>query len=200
MTQHSLNKDGYDMTSVNTGGRGGRHEGLRALAELWTGRRGQTGIPFARALRAAGRCVRRGKRGPTWNMAQTTLTLQAPGQSAFSDEHSTWSRPLRPPRGIHCLPRRPSPRLPGHRRAARPPVLSVRSPLRHLVAHDSTNKYRPVNGSKASANTAKRPTLARGILPLYHRDDVDDDGHRKGNGEPTVGLPNPFVPIQWDLL
>jgi predicted amidohydrolase YtcJ len=36
----------------------------------------------------------------------------------------------------------------------------------------------------------------RGIFPLYHGDDVDDDGHRKGHGQPAVGLPNPFVPVQ----
>jgi len=29
---------------------------------------------------------------------------------------------------------------------------------------------------------------------------VDDDAHRKGNGQAAVGLPNPFVPVQWDLL
>ena len=40
----------------------------------------------------------------------------------------------------------------------------------------------------------------RSVLPLYHGDDVDDDGHRKGNGQPAVGLPNPFVPVQRDLL
>src|SRR3989442_12077648 len=38
-------------------------------------------------------------------------------------------------------------------------VQSVRRPLPHLVAYGSTNKYRPVNRSKASGNTAKRPTL-----------------------------------------
>jgi hypothetical protein len=58
---------------------------------------------------------------------------------------------------------------------------SVRRPLPHLAAYGSTNKYRPVNRSKASGNTAKRPTPG-GILPLYHGDDVDDDGHRKGKG------------------
>src|SRR2546425_2732695 len=42
---------------------------------------------------------------------------------------------------------------------SRPPVQSVRRPLPHLVAYGSTNKYRPVNRSKASGNTAKRPTL-----------------------------------------
>ena len=41
----------------------------------------------------------------------------------------------------------------------RPPVQSVRRPPPHLVAYGSTNKHRPVNTSKASGNTAKRPTL-----------------------------------------
>ena len=41
----------------------------------------------------------------------------------------------------------------------RPPVQPVRRPLSHLAAYGSTNKYRPVNRSKASGNTAKRPTL-----------------------------------------
>jgi hypothetical protein len=40
-----------------------------------------------------------------------------------------------------------------------PPVQSARRPLRHLVAYGNTNKYRPVNKSKASGNTAMRPTL-----------------------------------------
>jgi hypothetical protein len=41
-------------------------------------------------------------------------------------------------------------------------IHSVRRPLPHLVAYGSTNKYRPVNNSKASRNTAERP-----ILGLY---------------------------------
>ena len=36
-------------------------------------------------------------------------------------------------------------------------VQSVRSPLRHLVAYGSTNKYKPVAKRKASGNTAKSP-------------------------------------------
>src|SRR5206468_6311438 len=40
----------------------------------------------------------------------------------------------------------------------RPPVQSVRRPLRHLVAYGSTNKYRPVKRSEASGSSAKRPT------------------------------------------
>ena len=36
-----------------------------------------------------------------------------------------------------------------------------------------------------------------GRLPLSHAqgDEVGDDGHRKGNGQPAVGLPNPVVPV-----
>jgi hypothetical protein len=41
-------------------------------------------------------------------------------------------------------------------------VQLVRRPLLHLVAYGRTNKYRPVNRSKASMNTAERP-----ILELY---------------------------------
>ncbi len=35
------------------------------------------------------------------------------------------------------------------------PVQSVRRPLRHLVAYGSTNKYRPVNRSKASGTSGE---------------------------------------------
>src|SRR5437660_1475040 len=38
------------------------------------------------------------------------------------------------------------------------------------------------------------------VLLLCYGDDIDDDGHRKGHGQPAVGLPNPFVPVQCDLL
>src|SRR5262249_50802789 len=39
-----------------------------------------------------------------------------------------------------------------------------------------------------------------GLFLLSQGDDVDDDGHRESNGQPAVDLPNPLVPIQWDLL
>src|SRR6266853_6318804 len=51
------------------------------------------------------------------------------------------------------------PHASGPSSCGRPPVQSVRRALRHLVAYGSTNKYRPVNRSKASGNTAKRPSL-----------------------------------------
>src|SRR5215472_14152524 len=41
-------------------------------------------------------------------------------------------------------------------------VQPARRPLRHFVTYGSTNKYRPVTRSKASGNTAMRPTP-----PLY---------------------------------
>src|ERR1700737_4562842 len=37
-------------------------------------------------------------------------------------------------------------------------------------------------------------------LTQSHGDEVGDDGHRKGDRQPAVDLPNPLVPIHWDLL
>src|SRR5213594_3382692 len=73
-------------------------------------------------------------------------------------------------RGLQAAPeevREPPEHAGGRRRphasgpssCGRPPVQSVGRPLPHLVAYGSTNKYRPVSRSKASGNTAKRPTL-----------------------------------------
>jgi hypothetical protein len=38
------------------------------------------------------------------------------------------------------------------------------------------------------------------LFLLHHGDDVDDDGYRKGNGQPAVDLPNGNIPVQGDLL
>src|SRR5207237_4082326 len=38
------------------------------------------------------------------------------------------------------------------------------------------------------------PLSLHDALPIY------DDGHRKGNAQPAVGLPNPVVPVQCDIL
>jgi hypothetical protein len=56
--------------------------------------------------------------------------------------------------GLLCDLRRLPGRLAGHRVHSRtaPPV---RRPLRHLVAYGSTNKYRPVNMSKASGSSGE---------------------------------------------
>ena len=69
--------------------------------------------------------------------------------------------------------------------------------LRHLAAYGSTNMYRPVNNSRKSGSSGSRPPM-REALPS-HRDEVGNDRHRKGDGHPAVELPNPDVPIQWDL-
>src|SRR6266478_45265 len=74
----------------------------------------------------------------------TTTTAHRPGS-----RQSNESRLLRKARPASLV----------HRRAARTPVQSVGRPLRHLVAYGSTNKYRPVNRSKASGITAERPSL-----------------------------------------
>ena len=52
----------------------------------------------------------------------------------------------------------------------------------------------------ASLSAALKEACPDGRPLLSQGDDVDDDGHRKGNGQPAVGLPNPSVPVQWDLL
>src|SRR5215470_8418239 len=39
-----------------------------------------------------------------------------------------------------------------------------------------------------------------GSFPQSHGGEVGDDGQRKDDRQPAVDLPNPFVPIQWDLL
>ncbi len=71
------------------------------------------------------------------------------------------------------------------------PVQSVGRPLPHLVAHGSTNKYRPVSSSKASGEH-RQEAHPRGIRPLYHGDDVDDNGYREGNGQPAAGFSEPI--------
>src|SRR3954466_12940740 len=39
-----------------------------------------------------------------------------------------------------------------------------------------------------------------GMRPQRHGDEVDDDGHRKRNGQPAVELTKPRIPVHWDLL
>ena len=63
----------------------------------------------------------------------------------------------------------------------------------------------------SSSDTDLRKTFARirreqrqeanpdGGLRLSHGDDVDDNGHCKGDRQPAVNLPNPHIPVHWDL-
>src|SRR5215469_9195855 len=46
----------------------------------------------------------------------------------------------------------------------------------------------------------RQEAQAVGILPEHHGDCVDEDSHRKRHGQPAMRLPNPFVPVHWDLL
>jgi hypothetical protein len=39
-----------------------------------------------------------------------------------------------------------------------------------------------------------------GVPVLKHGHTVKDDDQRKSNGQRAVQLPNPFAPVQWDLL
>ena len=80
-----------------------------------------------------------------------------------------------------------------------PAVQSVRRPLPHLVAYGSTNKYRPVNRSKASGSSARRPTQTV-YRPFPTATMLTMTASVKAMDKPAVGLPNPFVPVQWDLL
>src|ERR1700693_184840 len=70
------------------------------------------------------------------------------------------------------------------------------SPLGGIRQHEQVQTGDQEQGEREHSQEA-HPSR---ILPLYHGDGVDDDGHRKGHGQPAVGLPNPFVPVQCDLL
>src|SRR5258707_1876599 len=82
------------------------------------------------------------------------------------------------------------------RPAARSVGASPAAPLGGIRQHEQVQTGEQLQGEREHRQEAHPGR----ILHLYHGDDVDDDGHRKGNGQPAVGLPNPFVPVQCDLL
>jgi len=82
------------------------------------------------------------------------------------------------------------------RSAARSVRASLAAPLAGIRQHEQVQ----TGGQEQGEREHRQEAHARGILTLRHGDDVHDDGHRKGNGQPAVGLPNPFVPVQLDLL
>src|SRR5271157_647957 len=100
--------------------------------------------------------------------------------------------------GRRSTPRLRAPRLRAIvvRPAARSVGASPAAPLGGIRQHEQVQTAEQEQGEREYRQEAH----SRGILSLYYGDDVDDDGHRKGNGQPAVGLPNPFVPVQWDLL
>jgi hypothetical protein len=94
----------------------------------------------------------------------------------------------------HAGGRRPTPRLravvvwP----AARSLGASSAAPLGGIRQHEQVQTGEQEKGKREHRQEAH----PRGVLPRYHGDDVDGDGHRKSHGQPAVGLPNPFVPVQ----
>jgi hypothetical protein len=90
------------------------------------------------------------------------------------------------------------PTPPGHRRAAGARSLGAS----HAAPLDGIRQHEQVQtGDQEQAEREHRQEAhPRGVLTLYHGDGVDDDGYRKGHGQPAVGLPNPFVPVQCALL
>jgi hypothetical protein len=82
------------------------------------------------------------------------------------------------------------------RSATRSVGASFVAPLGGIRQHEQIQTGEQEQGEREQRQEAHRD----GILALRHGDDVHDEGHRKGNGQPAVGLPNPFVTVQWDLL
>jgi hypothetical protein len=82
------------------------------------------------------------------------------------------------------------------RPAARSVGASPAAPLGGIWQHEQVQTGEQEQGEREQRQEAHPD----GILPPYHDDEVDDDAHRKDNGQPAVGLPNPFVPVQRDLL
>src|SRR5579863_6785418 len=68
---------------------------------------------------------------------------------------------------------------------------SPAAPLGGIRQHKQVHTGKELQGEHEHRHEAK----SRAIPPLYHGHAVDDDGHRKGNGQPAVGLPNPFIPV-----
>src|ERR1700688_1534527 len=94
--------------------------------------------------------------------------------------------------------RRPTPRLRAFvvRPAKRSADASPAAPLDGIRQREQVQTGDQEQGEREHGQRA-HPSR---ILAPYHGDDVDDDGHREGHGQPAVGLPNPFVPVQCDLL
>src|SRR5271157_6613025 len=99
---------------------------------------------------------------------------------------------------ISGLRQRPAPRLRGIvvRPAARSAGASPAAPLGGIRQHEQVH----TGEEEQDEREQRQEAHPEGLLLLFHGDEVDDDGHRKGDGHPAVDLPNPFVPVQWDLL
>ena len=62
--------------------------------------------------------------------------------------------------------------------------------------HEEVEPAEPKQGERGQRQVAHPDDR----LLLSQGDEGDDDGDRKGDGQPTVDLSNSFVPVQLDLL
>ena len=69
-------------------------------------------------------------------------------------------------------------------------------PLGGIRQHEQVPTGDQLQGERGQ----RRKAYPDGIFLVPHGNDVDDDACCKGNGQPAMGLPNPLVPVQWDLL
>src|SRR6266545_3902133 len=110
-------------------------------------------------------------------------SISSDGDSAFFD------------RLFFMLPASPSE---GHgARESRSVGASPAAPLGGIRQHEQVQTGEQQQGEREQRRV--RHPGRRRPSPLCNDDEVGDDGHRKGNGQPAVGLPNPFVPVHWDL-
>ncbi len=79
---------------------------------------------------------------------------------------------------------------------ARSVSASRTAPLGGIRQHEQVQTSEELQGKRDHRQESHRGR----VLLLCYGDDVDDHGRRKGHGHPAVGLPNPFVPVQCDLL
>ena len=84
------------------------------------------------------------------------------------------------------------------RPAARSVGASPAAPLGGIRQHEQVQTGEQEQGEREQRRVGHPGR--RHPSPLCNGDDVGEDGHRKGNGQPAVDLPNSLVPIQWDVL
>ena len=80
------------------------------------------------------------------------------------------------------------PRAPGRSSVG----VSPAAPLGGIRQHEQVQTCEQEQGEREHRQEA----YPIGIPARNHGHEIDDDGHRKDNGQPAVGLPNPFVPVQ----
>src|SRR5215467_2961327 len=79
------------------------------------------------------------------------------------------------------------------------------APIRRRLARCATRRHTAARTSRTSEHEKgereqRQEAHPDGGFLLHQGDDIDDDRHGEGDGQPAVNLPNPRVPIQWYLL